>query len=74
VPFVRELISHFADHRRAQAALARTSASSSAPQRDRPPRIVIEALRWIPRPSLRTAIGLAALVLGLGAILARRPA
>lgn len=74
VPFVRALIEHFADHRGARAALTRTGASSSAPQRERPPRIVIEAMRWIPRPSLRTAFVLVALVLGLGALAARRPA
>jgi protease I len=72
VPFVRELLEHFAGPRGAQTALTRTTESSSAPQRDQPPRLVIEAMRWLPRPSLRTAIGLAALVAGLGVLLARR--
>lgn len=72
VPFIRALLEHFADHRGVRTALARTGASSSAPQRDQPPRIVLQAMRWIPRPSLRTAIGLLAVVLGVSALLARR--
>ncbi len=74
VPFIRALREHFAGHPGARTALARTAASSSAPQRDQPPRIVLQAMRWMPRPSLRTAIGLVALVLGLGALFARRSA
>jgi protease I len=72
VPFVRELLEHFADHRDVQIAISRVNASTSAPQRDQPPSVVLSAMRWIPRPSLRTAIGLIALVIGLGALRTRR--
>jgi protease I len=70
VPFVRAVIEHFAAGV-VPGALARTAANSSAPQRDQPPRIVLEALRWMPRPSLRTALGVVALLLGIGTLLAR---
>jgi protease I len=70
VPFIRAVIEHFAD-RSAPSTLARTAASASAPQRDQPPRVVLEALRWMPRPSLRTALGVVALLLGVGTLLAR---
>jgi len=35
--------------------------SASAPQATEPPRIVLTAMKWLPRPSLRTAVGLGAL-------------
>ncbi len=42
----------------------------SSPKRDEPPQAVLEALRWMPRPSFRTlALG----ALGLGLFLALRP-
>jgi protease I len=65
-PFVQEVIKHFA----AGAALQRESAAAtdaaSAPQADEPPRIVLEAMRWMPRPSFRTIalIALAFAVVG----------
>jgi protease I len=63
-PFVREVINHFA----AGAPLQRDSTSappdSSSPQANEPPRIVLEAMRWMPRPSFRT-IALIALAFAL---------
>jgi protease I len=38
----------------------------SDPQRDAPPAAMIQAMRWLPRPSIRTAIGLLAAI-GAGA-------
>jgi protease I len=49
-------------------------ANCSAPQRNQPPKIVLSAMRWTPRPSLRTAIGLGAVAAGLIAASARRTA
>lgn len=54
VPFVRELIDFFAEPTTAKPELAMDATVHSAPQRDEPPRVVLEAMRWIPRPSLRT--------------------
>ena len=56
VPFVKALVDHFAG-RRAGAAGAGGSAgeTTSAPQRDAPPALVLGAMKWLPRPSLRTA-------------------
>lgn len=54
VPFVKALIEHVAGHRpqRDDAASAQTT---SSPQRKEPPAVVLGAMKWLPRPSLRTA-------------------
>lgn len=57
VPFVRELIELFAAPKLALTDRA-VDGVESAPQRNEPPRIVVEAMRWMPRPSLRTAVAL----------------
>jgi protease I len=52
-PFVQEVIRHFAAH----APLQRNGAGAtgaSSPQPNEPPKIVVEAMRWMPRPSFRT--------------------
>jgi protease I len=72
VPFVRELLEHFAGERDVRAAVASLTATTSAPPRDQPPAIVLSAMRWIPRPSLRTVIAVVALGIGIGALGARR--
>jgi protease I len=63
-PFVQEVVKHFA----AGAPLSRdgagASASASSPQAHEPPKIVLEAMRWMPRPSFRT-IALLALAFAL---------
>src|SRR4051812_41818762 len=55
-PFVQEIIRHFA----ADASLARDGAiaadGASSPQRNEPPQLVIQVMRWMPRPSFRTLI------------------
>jgi len=68
-PFVQEVIRHFAQGAAPQPERRIASADSSSPQANEPPRIVLEAMRWIPRPSFRT---IALMVFGL-ALLARRP-
>lgn len=69
VPFVGTLLDHF-------AGVPGTSinATSSAPQRDRPPSLVIKTMRWMPRPSLRGALAAFAVTLGLGVIWSRSAA
>jgi protease I len=55
-PFVQEVIRHFA----AGAPMARDgsarSAGASAPQPDEPPQLVLQAMRWMPKPSWRTLV------------------
>jgi protease I len=55
-PFVKALIHHFAGHEsRLQEATVDSATSTSAPQRTAPPALVLDAMKWLPRPSLRTA-------------------
>ena len=56
-PFVKALSQHFGGQAslRTQATTADTRAATSAPQRNAPPALVLGALKWLPRPSLRTA-------------------
>ena len=61
-PFVQGVLKHFAANAPLQRDEAVASAGASSPQANQPPRIVLEAMRWIPRPSFRT-IGLIALAL-----------
>ena len=57
IPFVEGCLDLFAQHapipRKGQEAVAR-----SAPQANEPPEIVLSAMKWLPKPSLRTALGL----------------
>ncbi len=53
-PFVQEVIEHFAAGAPMQRDSAVASAGSSSPQANEPPRIVLQAMRWMPRPSFRT--------------------
>lgn len=72
VPFVRAMLDHFAGAgaRRAPEPDARTS----APQRDQPPDAVVKALQWMPRPSIRTALGLGVVAAATLAAVSRRAA
>ncbi|MDB4963592.1 MAG: intracellular protease, PfpI family [Myxococcales bacterium] len=74
VPFVRELINFFEARESTRSELATPAVMTSSPQRNQPPAMMLKAMRWMPRPSLRTAfamIGMAALgVLALGRRLA----
>lgn len=54
VPFVKALVDHFAGRRQPESAV-HPGETTSAPQRDAPPAVVIGAMKWLPRPSLRTA-------------------
>jgi len=57
VPFVQGCLDLFGQ----DAPISRTETrpiSRSAPQADEPPAIVLGAMKWLPRPSLRTAVGL----------------
>lgn len=69
VPFVRAIVQHFAG----QAPVNRTDPrpSTSAPQRSEPPSAVLTAMKWTPRPSLRTAVGVGLIAAGLIAASAR---
>lgn len=60
--FVPALIDFFADERASSQALPRES--ESAPQRDNPPELMVGAMKWMPRPSIRTAVGIAAIGVG----------
>lgn len=44
----------------------------SAPQRNRPPQIMLSAMKWTPRPSIRTALGLGAVAVAYIATRATR--
>jgi protease I len=56
VPFVKALVDHFAGRQsRRQESSADAVATTSAPQRNAPPALVLGAMKWMPRPSLRTA-------------------
>ena len=68
VPFVRALLDHFSGQRDVRAAVASHEITTSAPPRDQPPSVVLGAMRWLPRPSLRTLIGLIAIGVGLGGL------
>lgn len=47
--------------------------ATSAPQRDEPPQAVLSALKWMPRPSIRTALGIGgAIALSAVATMRRR--
>ena len=54
VPFVKALVDHFAG-RQPQRDDAGARETTSAPQRRKPPALVLGAMKWLPRPSLRTA-------------------
>jgi protease I len=61
VPFVKALLKFF-EHDAPDATTERT-ATASSPQRDEPPAVVLSAMKWLPRPSLRTAALLGAVAL-----------
>ncbi|UUX97233.1 type 1 glutamine amidotransferase domain-containing protein [Aquabacterium sp. J223] len=55
VPFVKALIEHFAGREVARSAGDDgDDGATSAPQRNAPPALVLNAMRWLPRPSFRT--------------------
>jgi protease I len=59
VPFVEGCLDLFAQ----RAPIARNTqhpVSRSAPQANEPPEVVLRAMQWLPKPSLRTAVGIGA--------------
>jgi protease I len=54
-----------------EAAEPAPAAAASDPPADDPPPVVLETMRWMPRPSLRTAVGMSILALGYRAIRSR---
>jgi protease I len=70
VPFVKAMTKLFAGEPLPEAP----PIACSDPQRQEPPEVVIKAMKWIPRPSIRTAVGLlAALGAGIWATGRRAP-
>jgi protease I len=60
IPFVQGCLDLFVEH----APIPRTGqqpVSRSAPQANEPPDIVLGAMKWLPKPSLRTAVALGAI-------------
>jgi protease I len=68
VPFVKALLPFFAGN--AEHAAPNSNAATSSPQRREPPSLVLDAMTWLPRPSLRTAAVVGAL---FAAYALRRP-
>ena len=69
VPFVQAIVAHFAARPAGRSSAA--TASPSAPQRNEPPHVVLTAMKWMPRPSFRTAVGVG-LVAAAGVLAAAR--
>ena len=65
VPFVRGITEFFSETTAAPQETPHQAAS--APQRNEPPALVLNALKWMPRPSFRTAFVCGVLALGLAA-------
>jgi protease I len=63
VPFVKALLEFFSGAPPLNAIRPRYATSD--PQRDAPPQLVLSAMKWMPRPSLRTAVALGAVAVGL---------
>ena len=55
-PFVQEVVEHFAAGAPLQRDGAVAATGSSSPQLNEPPQVVLEAMRWMPRPSFRTIV------------------
>ena len=70
VPFVRAVLDHFAGSVASRPAAP--NARTSAPQRDHPPAAVVKTMKWMPRPSLRTALGLGVVAAAAVVALSRR--
>jgi protease I len=71
-PFIREMTALFAE----KAPITGSAAHSlfSDPQREAPPALMTTAMRLIPRPSIRTLVGVAVVGAGLMAVNKRRQA
>lgn len=67
LPFIRAIKHLFSE--RQPLRRERVERRPSDPQRDEPPSLMLSAMKWMPRPSLRTAMGLGA----IAALLATTP-
>jgi len=65
VPFVKALVDFFA--RPVAKGAGAAAKQDSSPQRTSPPALVLQAMRWLPKPSLRTLaiVGVALIVWGM---------
>jgi protease I len=68
--FVGAMLEHFVHTGPIRARAPRKA--RSAPQMEEPPSVMLTAMKWLPRPSFRTAIGLALVALGVVAARQRR--
>lgn len=66
IAFVRAMTELFTEQAPIFSRMAQ--AAHSDPQRQAPPELMVQAIRWIPRPSFRTVLGLAALGAGIMAM------
>ena len=57
IPFVKAMTKLFAGEPLPDKA---SPFARSDPQRREPPEVAVEAMKWLPRPSIRTAVGLLA--------------
>ena len=63
-PFVTAIIRLFAGQD-LEPEFPTSRATESAPQPQEPPRLVVDVMRWMPKPSVRTILGLAAVAAGI---------
>ena len=61
IPFIRAMKRLFAEPYPLRRQRVETRPSD--PQKDEPPQLMLSAMKWMPRPSLRTALGLGAVAL-----------
>jgi len=71
IPFVQGCLKLFAEHAPISRSRPQTTARS-APQANEPPDLVLSAMKWLPKPSVRTAVGLGAIAAAVLATRSRR--
>lgn len=64
-PFTSALLEFFESRGTEPAAITN---AFTEPKADQPPALVLKAMRWMPRPSLRTVLAMAALALGIAPV------
>lgn len=70
IPFTKGIKDLFAES--APIRNGNSSRAQSSPQRDEPPAVVLGAMKWMPRPSIRTAVLLGGVAAGVFAANRRR--
>lgn len=63
-PFVTAIVRLFAGQD-LEPEFRESQATESAPQPQEPPHLVLNVMRWMPKPSVRTLLGVAAVVAGI---------